>query len=85
MDGINVMPQVREVLQHMRVFSEQVRSGVWTGYTGQRITDVVNIGIGGMSVCALGTRVEIEGEREIGEGYKRHERKTRKTREREET
>lgn len=46
-DGEDVMPVVNAVLEHMRVFSEQVRSGVWTGYTGKRITDVVNIGIGG--------------------------------------
>ncbi|HFQ95676.1 MAG TPA: glucose-6-phosphate isomerase, partial [Anaerolineae bacterium] len=35
------------VLEKMRVFSEQVRSGEWRGFTGKRITDVVNIGIGG--------------------------------------
>lgn len=46
-DGVNVAPEVDSVLQHMKEFSEQVRSGVWTGYTGKKITDVVNIGIGG--------------------------------------
>ena len=46
-DGTDVMPSVNKVLQHMREFSESVRNGVWTGYTGQPITDVVNIGIGG--------------------------------------
>ncbi|HGX93802.1 MAG TPA: glucose-6-phosphate isomerase, partial [Candidatus Tenderia sp.] len=46
-DGHNVMPQVNAVLAKMRQFSEQVRSGKWLGYTGKRITDVVNIGIGG--------------------------------------
>lgn len=46
-DGTDVMPSVNRVLQHMREFSESVRSGQWTGYTGQPITDVVNIGIGG--------------------------------------
>jgi len=35
------------VLKHMQTFSDAIRSGAWTGYTGQRITDVVNIGIGG--------------------------------------
>lgn len=46
-DGVNVAPEVDAVLQHMKEFSEQVRSGAWTGYTGKKITDVVNIGIGG--------------------------------------
>jgi glucose-6-phosphate isomerase len=46
-DGKDVMPDVNAVLAHMRRFSDQVRSGNWKGYTGKRITDIVNIGIGG--------------------------------------
>lgn len=46
-DGEDIMPAVTRVLDHMRAFSEAVRSGAWTGYTGKTITDVVNIGIGG--------------------------------------
>ncbi|KAI8097664.1 glucose-6-phosphate isomerase [Halteromyces radiatus] len=46
-NGQDVMPEVREVLAHMKEFSEQIRSGAWKGYTGKSITDVVNIGIGG--------------------------------------
>lgn len=46
-DGQDVMPEVNRVLDHMRAFSERVRGGEWTGYTGKRISDVVNIGIGG--------------------------------------
>ncbi|CAM3985607.1 glucose-6-phosphate isomerase [Mucilaginibacter galii] len=46
-DGKDVMPDVNGVLQHMKEFSEAVISGEWKGYTGQQITDVVNIGIGG--------------------------------------
>ena len=46
-DGKDVMPEVNAVLAHMREFTEAVRSGKWTGYTGKPITDVVNIGIGG--------------------------------------
>jgi glucose-6-phosphate isomerase len=46
-DGVDVMPEVNAVLAQMRDFSEKVRSGTWLGYTGKRITDVVNIGIGG--------------------------------------
>ncbi|OFZ97709.1 MAG: glucose-6-phosphate isomerase [Betaproteobacteria bacterium RBG_19FT_COMBO_58_11] len=45
--GRDVMPAVNKVLAHMRDFSERVRSGQWKGYTGQAITDIVNIGIGG--------------------------------------
>ncbi|KAJ2783287.1 glucose-6-phosphate isomerase [Coemansia javaensis] len=45
--GKDVMPEVNAVLEHMREFSEAVRSGAWKGYSGKRITDVVNIGIGG--------------------------------------
>ena len=46
-DGQDVMPEVNTVLDHMRTFGNGVRSGAWAGYTGKRITDVVNIGIGG--------------------------------------
>ncbi len=45
-DGQDVMPEVNGVLERIRRFSEQVRNG-WMGYTGKRIRDVVNIGIGG--------------------------------------
>src|SRR5262249_33229775 len=40
-------PEVLEVLDRMAAFSERVRSGEWTGFTGKRIRNVVNIGIGG--------------------------------------
>ena len=46
-DGKDVMPQVNAVLEQMRVFSNDVISGGWKGYSGKTITDVVNIGIGG--------------------------------------
>ncbi len=46
-DGEDVMPEVNRVLGKMRAFSEAVRAGAWRGFTGRRITDVVNIGIGG--------------------------------------
>jgi glucose-6-phosphate isomerase len=46
-DGADVMPEVNAVLAHMRTFTESVRHGNWRGYTGQPITDAVNIGIGG--------------------------------------
>jgi glucose-6-phosphate isomerase len=46
-DGQDVMPEVNAVLTHMKEFTASVRNGVWTGYTGKPITDIVNIGIGG--------------------------------------
>jgi glucose-6-phosphate isomerase len=46
-DGEDVMPRVLGVLSKMRTFTDAVRTGAWTGYSGRRITDVVNIGIGG--------------------------------------
>ena len=46
-DGKDVMPEVNAVLAKMRRFTDAVRSGAWKGWTGKRITDVVNIGIGG--------------------------------------
>ncbi len=46
-DGQDVMPAINAVLDRMKTFTERVRSGQWTGYTGKAITDVVNIGIGG--------------------------------------
>jgi glucose-6-phosphate isomerase len=46
-DGKDVMPEVNGVLERMRAFTQAVRSGSWKGHTGQTITDIVNIGIGG--------------------------------------
>jgi len=46
-DGENVVPEVHAVLDRMGEFAAQVRSGEWTGFTGKRIRNIVNIGIGG--------------------------------------
>ena len=46
-DGVNVVPQVHEVLGKMTVFADRVRSGSWKGYSGKPIRNIVNIGIGG--------------------------------------
>jgi len=46
-DGEDVVPAVHTVLDRMADFSDRVRSGNWKGYTGKRIRNVVNIGIGG--------------------------------------
>jgi glucose-6-phosphate isomerase len=47
LDGVDVVPQVHEVLDRMAAFCDRVRSGQWLGHTGRRIRHVVNIGIGG--------------------------------------
>lgn len=52
-DGKDVMPEVNQVLDKMESFSDKVVSGKWKGYTGERITDVVNIGIGGSDLGPL--------------------------------
>ena len=62
-DGEDVMPKVDGVLARMRRFTEAVRSGEWKGWTGRRITDVVNIGIGGSD---LGPRMVCEALRPYG-------------------
>jgi glucose-6-phosphate isomerase len=46
-DGKNVVPEVHAVLDAMSAFSERIRSGKWTGHTGKRIRNVINVGIGG--------------------------------------
>ncbi len=51
-DGKDVMPQINTVLGKMRQFSEEVRLGKFKGQTGKRVTNIVNIGIGG---CDLGS------------------------------
>jgi glucose-6-phosphate isomerase len=47
LDGRDVTPDVNAVLARMHDFSERVRSGAWRGHTGEVVSDVVNIGIGG--------------------------------------
>lgn len=56
-NGEDVMPDVNAVLDQMRVFTEKVISGKWRGFTSKRITDIVNIGIGGSD---LGPRMVTE-------------------------
>jgi glucose-6-phosphate isomerase len=46
-DGENVVPAVHAVLDKMESFADRVRAGAWTGHTGERVTNIVNIGIGG--------------------------------------
>src|SRR5919201_5107215 len=49
-DGKNFVPEVHEVLDRMSAFADRVRSGDWTGHTGKRIRNVINIGIGGSAL-----------------------------------
>jgi glucose-6-phosphate isomerase len=46
-DGTDVVAEVHAVLRRMRAFAEKIRSGEWKGYTGKRIRNVINVGIGG--------------------------------------
>jgi len=52
-DGVDVMPEVNKVLEHMKQFCGDVISGDWKGFSGKSITDVVNIGIGGSDLGPL--------------------------------
>src|SRR5436190_17429172 len=52
-DGKSVVEEVNSVLEHMKEFSEQVRTGEWTGYTGKKIKTVINVGIGGSDLYVL--------------------------------
>lgn len=52
-DGENVMPAVNAVLSQMNQFSTKLLSGEWKGFAGDKITDIVNIGIGGSDLGAV--------------------------------
>ena len=54
-DGKSVVEEVNGVLDHMKEFSNQIRSGEWKGYTGKRLTTIINIGIGGSDLYASST------------------------------
>src|SRR6201995_1727453 len=49
-DGQDVVADVHEVLGRVRGFADRIRSGEWTGYTGKRIRNVINVGIGGSDI-----------------------------------
>ena len=52
-DGEDVMPGVREVLDKMKVYADKLHAGEMKGYTGKNITDIVNIGIGGSDLGSV--------------------------------
>lgn len=56
-DGENVMPEINKVLAKIKDFSEAVRLGKFVGYTGKKLTNIVNIGIGGSD---LGPKMAVE-------------------------
>ncbi|MCK0130314.1 glucose-6-phosphate isomerase [Flavobacteriaceae bacterium F08102] len=56
-DGVNIMPEIERTLAKMKTFSEEVITGTFRGFTGEKITDVVNIGIGGSD---LGPRMVVD-------------------------
>jgi glucose-6-phosphate isomerase len=64
-DGENVVPEVHAVLDRMSDFADRVRSGEWTGHTGRRIRNVVNVGIGGSD---LGPRLAVEALHDFSDG-----------------
>jgi glucose-6-phosphate isomerase len=63
-DGVDVVPQVHAVLDRMSDFSDRVRAGAWTGHTGRRIRNVINVGIGGSD---LGPRMAYEALRDFSD------------------
>ncbi|MEN9489898.1 MAG: glucose-6-phosphate isomerase [Pseudomonadota bacterium] len=67
--GQNVIPEVREVRERTYLFARRVRSGEWRGFTGQAITDVVNIGIGGSD---LGPLMIVEALKPLADGPRLH-------------
>ncbi|XP_050080454.1 glucose-6-phosphate isomerase [Anopheles maculipalpis] len=68
-DGKDVMPDVNAVLAHMKEFTEQIHSGAWRGYTNKKISDVVNIGIGGSD---LGPLMVSEALKPYNQGIRSH-------------
>lgn len=68
-DGKNIMPEINAVLDKMKVFSEDVRKGKWLGATGKKITDIVNIGIGGSD---LGPKMVCEALKFMGDKLNVH-------------
>ena len=59
-DGADVMPAVREVLERIRAFTDQVRDGSIRGHTGELFTDIVNIGIGGSDLGPVMATLALE-------------------------
>ncbi|WFE36031.1 glucose-6-phosphate isomerase [Micromonospora sp. WMMD975] len=65
-DGQDVVADVHAVLDRMSAFAERVRSGAWRGHTGERITTVVNIGIGGSDLGPVMAYEALKAYRDAG-------------------
>ncbi len=65
-DGQDVVAEVHGVLDQMAAFAERVRSGAWVGHTGQRISTVVNIGIGGSDLGPVMAYEALKAYRDAG-------------------
>lgn len=68
-DGQDVMPAINAVLDKMKKFSDDLRSGIWTGASGKKIENVVNLGIGGSD---LGPKMVCEALKYYADGPKVH-------------
>jgi glucose-6-phosphate isomerase len=68
-DGKDVMPEINAVLKKMNVFSNDLRNGKWLGSTGKKITDIINIGIGGSD---LGPKMVCEALKYYADGPNVH-------------
>jgi glucose-6-phosphate isomerase len=68
-DGKDVMPEINKVLEQMKQFSDRLIKGEWKGYSGKKITDIVNIGIGGSD---LGPYMVTEALRPYWQGITPH-------------
>ncbi|MBA6349707.1 MULTISPECIES: glucose-6-phosphate isomerase [unclassified Colwellia] len=49
-DGKNISEDIEKTLKQVKKFSDDIRQGLWRGYSGERITDIVNIGVGGSNL-----------------------------------
>ena len=65
MDGENLTAHVQSQLEKMEIFVNKVRQGHWLGYSGKRITDIVNIGVGGSN---LGPQMVTEALKHYSDG-----------------
>lgn len=68
-DGKDVMPEINKVLEQMKQFSNRLINGEWKGYSGKKITNIVNIGIGGSD---LGPYMVTEALRPYWQGITPH-------------
>lgn len=71
-DGKNVVPDVWQVLDKIKNFTDRVRSGEWLGATGKPLTDVVAVGIGGSFLGPLFVHTALRTDQESAEQVRQH-------------